>query len=58
MQDKAKGTLAKHVERVERLCKLLPVLLPQIIATETKPMKSKYELTELSNVIIYISRVN
>ena len=58
MQDKADGTQVKHVERVEMLHKQLTEIFPQRSATQTKSMQRKYELTELSNVIIYVVRVN
>ena len=52
MKDKAKGTQVKQADRVERLCKQLPVLFPQRSTIQKKSMQMKLELTELSNVII------
>ena len=54
MQDKAKGIQAKYTERVERLHQQLPLLFPQTFAIQTKSIQRKYELTELSNVIICV----
>ena len=58
IQDKAKRTQAKHAEWVERSCKQLPVLFLQRIAMQKKSMQMKYELIELSNVIIYVVRAD
>ena len=58
MQDKAKGTQAKHAEQLKRSCKQLPVLFPQRRKIQKNSMQRKYELIELSNVIIYIVVVN
>ena len=58
MQDRSKGMQAKCGERVKMLCKQLPALFPQRITIQIKSMQRKYELKELSNVIIYVVRVN
>ena len=54
MQDKAKGTHAKYAKRVQRLHKQLPALFPQRSTMQTKSMQRTHELTELSNVNVYI----
>ena len=43
MQYKVNGKQDKHAERVERLCKKLPVLFSQRSAMQTKSMQSKYD---------------
>ena len=58
IQDKTKETQAKCAERVERLHEQLHVLFPQRSTIQTKSMQKKQELTELSNVIIYVVSVN
>ena len=57
MQNTTKVTQDEHAERVDLLYEQLPAPFYQISATQTKSMKGKWEITELSNLIIYDLRV-